>query len=58
MVLVQKPKHVAVVNKINMFTDEIVSIENKSTILGFLIVMFAEFFYLCRFHPFIGHEGP
>ena len=36
----------AVVNKINLFTDVVVSIEYKSTILGFLIVLFADFFYL------------
>ena len=46
MVLLQKPKNVAVVNKISLFTDEVVSSEYKSTILGFLIILFAEFFYL------------
>jgi hypothetical protein len=44
MGLIQKPKRVTVVNKISLFTDEVVSSEDKSTALGFLIVLFAEFF--------------
>ena len=44
MVLVQKQKHVGVVNKLSLFICEVVSTEYKSKILGFLIVLFAGLF--------------